>query len=166
MNGGGKQKLATLSNKQRILDLYTSPVLILMDKVFRDLVREVKQSYPEETCGVMGGFIKGDEIVVSCVNKLSNTSVEKGKFWFNELDWIHKVALLISHGLEYIGLYHSHPSPTLAPSPSDLERMVECPGEIWLILSYTPVSKLLMGAWTIPNFSSGLLRIPVIVKRE
>lgn len=144
------------------------PLLMLTSKTFERIVKEVKQSYPKEACGIMGGVIKDGRIIVSYTSKLSNVFSEEGKFWFSELDWMHKVASLISHGLNYIGLYHSHPDSTPTPSLNDLERMIECPGEIWLILSYTPSNSLSLSirAWTIPDFNSGLMRIPVVVNHE
>ena len=158
-----------VTSYSKVLSLISSPLhlsLVLTNEAFNNIVEETKQAYPSETCGVMGGTFKGEKIVVSYTRRLLNVSVEESKFWFNELDWIQEVISLTSHGLEYIGLYHSHPNSRAMPSLSDLERMIECPGEIWLILSYTPPNAISLGAWTVPSFSSGLMRIPVIVKRR
>lgn len=164
MNVGGK--LSLVISYSKILSLTNSShlLLVLTNEVFNHIIEEAKRAYPSETCGIMGGTLKDEEIVVSYTRKLFNISTEKSKFWFNELDWIQEVISLTSHGLEYIGLYHSHPNSKPIPSLNDLERMVECPGEIWLILSYIQPNVTSLGAWVIPKFNSGLMRIPVIIE--
>lgn len=83
------------------VNLPTYSLLVLTNEVFNNIVKEAKQAYPNEACGVMEGVFKDKKVIVSCTCRSFNISVEEGKFWFNELDWIQKVMSLMSNGLDW-----------------------------------------------------------------
>jgi len=69
---------------------------------------------------------------------LRNVLRSRESFWFDEGEWMRVVIRGRGEGLEYIGLYHTHPGRSPVPSLSDRHRMLECPGEVWLIVGFEP----------------------------
>lgn len=138
--------------------------LIILKRVFRKIINDVKLNYPKETCGILAGEISRENILVKFAKPLPNISKDYKKFWFDELLWIKDILTITSKNLKYIGLYHSHPNGSVVPSLSDIERMLECPGEIWLIISYNSSRIYEYSAWTIPRYGAGIFKIPVLIK--
>jgi proteasome lid subunit RPN8/RPN11 len=100
------------------------------------LKQEAEKVHPVEACAMLFGNLSQNEAVVEKVvvapNKLQST------VWF-EIDPTKVAAALTEaeeEGLEFVGLFHSHPAPA-APSSIDLEGMRLWGDALWLILSST-----------------------------
>ena len=98
------------------------------------LKEEARRVHPIEACAILLGKINSDEVYVSKIvlapNKLKSTirfEVDPD-FVLKALNEAEK------EGLEFIGLFHSHPAPT-QPSLIDRKYMKLWGGTIWLILS-------------------------------
>lgn len=125
-------------------------------KIPRSLLEEildlVKTRYPIEVCGVLLGRIEGSVAEVNRVKELMNLLGSSTGFWFDVKDWMRAILEGKELGLDYIGIFHSHDRSEPKPSLQDMERMVECPGEIWLILSFKPEDYYKVAAWSITGY--------------
>jgi len=100
------------------------------------LKQETKKVHPVEACAMLFGKLSQNEAVVEKVEVAPNELQSTVRF---EIDPV-KVAAAFTEadeeGLDFIGLFHSHPAPT-APSPIDLKYMKLWGDALWLILSST-----------------------------
>jgi len=135
-------------------------VLKIDNIVFEKILRHIREEYPNEACGIMVGDIDGLYIVRE-VYRLKNILNIKYRFWFDIHEWIEKITYARKKGYKYIGVYHSHSNRSILPSLSDSERMLECPGEIWLIISYN-IGNIRYAAWTILGYELGLTKINIV----
>jgi proteasome lid subunit RPN8/RPN11 len=98
------------------------------------LKQEAEKVHPVEACALLFGKLSQNEAVVEKVELAPNELQSTVRF---EID-PEKVAAAITEaeeeGLEFIGLFHSHPAPA-APSPIDLKFMKLWGDALWLILS-------------------------------
>lgn len=134
-------------------------VLEIDSRVFEKILKHVKEEYPNEVCGIMVGDIN-EKYIVREVYRLKNILNIKYRFWFDVREWMEKITYARERGYRYIGVYHSHSDGSILPSLSDSERMLECPGEIWLIISYG-VGNIRYSAWTILGYELGLTKINI-----
>jgi proteasome lid subunit RPN8/RPN11 len=98
------------------------------------LKQEAEKVHPVEACAILFGELSQNEAVVEKVELAPNELQSTVRF---EID-PERVAAAITEaeeeGLEFIGLFHSHPAPA-APSPIDLKFMKLWGDALWLILS-------------------------------
>ena len=112
-------------------------MILQLQRYHVDLLKqEVRKVHPVEACAMLFGKLSKNEALVEKVeiapNKLRSTTMfeidpERVVAAFNEAD---------EEGLEFIGLFHSHPAPA-APSPIDLKFIKLWGDALWLILSST-----------------------------
>jgi len=100
------------------------------------LKHETKKVHPIEACAILFGKLSQNKAVVKKVEVTQNMLHSTTLF---EIDPT-KVAVAITEaeidGLEFIGLFHSHPAPA-TPSLIDLKYMKLWGDALWLILSST-----------------------------
>ena len=100
------------------------------------LRQETKKVHPVEACAILFGKLSQNNAVVEKVEVTQNRLRSTTLF---EIDPA-KVAVAITEaeveGLEFIGLFHSHPAPA-TPSSVDLKYMKLWGDTLWLILSST-----------------------------
>ncbi len=130
----------------------------IYDKIGLDVVRY----YPKEVCGVLLGTISGTTGYVKSYVRLKTLEVLDRKFWFDENEWMSAIINGRKRGLKYIGIVHSHPNGSAVPSIEDFERMIECPGEVWLILSYDG-SRIEYTAWSVCGYDLMTRKLDVII---
>ena len=98
------------------------------------LRQETKKVHPVEACAILFGKLSQNNAVVEKVEVTQNRLRSTTLF---EIDPA-KVAVAITEaeveGLEFIGLFHSHPAPA-TPSSVDLKYMKLWGDTLWLILS-------------------------------
>lgn len=98
------------------------------------LKQEAEKVHPVEACAMLFGELSQNEAVVEKVELAPNELQSTVRF---EMD-PEKVAAAITEaeeeGLDFIGLFHSHPAPA-APSSIDLKFMKLWGDALWLILS-------------------------------
>lgn len=138
--------------------------VIIPKKIYSKIFRIVKKRFPIEACGVLLGFINGHTARIEYIEELHNILRSTRAFWFDEKDWIKKILEGKRKGYQYLGLFHSHPREEALPSLSDRHRMLECPGEIWLIIAYKPGIDPSFTAWRVDNWESSITRLRVLVK--
>lgn len=93
------------------------------------------ESFPEECCGILFGYINNyifevDEVVPAENEFNSSTSYRiNPEFVYKKIDEAEDA------GLELVGFYHSHPNMPAFASDRDLKYMVLWPEIAWLIIS-------------------------------
>ncbi|RLF24096.1 MAG: hypothetical protein DRN15_04155 [Thermoprotei archaeon] len=136
--------------------------LLIPEYILDDILKDAMRSYPREICGVLLGNTDGMLYRVNLAEKLMQGRGEEGYFLMDLNEWMGCIMRARKQGLSYIGMYHSHPNGSPMPSSVDMHRMLECPGEIWLIVA---VEKGLASyaAYVAPTSSSAIIRVPVEV---
>jgi len=104
----------------------------------RHVLESLWRERPGECVSALFGTRIEDLYHVLEAYKLRGTYTQ-GTFRVDFGDWVEAVRRATSNGLEYIGLLHIHKDSQSTPSPLDLRRMMECPGEVWVILSKSGV---------------------------
>ncbi|RLF18684.1 MAG: hypothetical protein DRZ82_07775 [Thermoprotei archaeon] len=141
--------------------------LYIMRYVVEQIEREARSNYPYEICGVMLGKYFSDGLLVLKAYPMTGMKRERWTFEIDVREWIRIINEGRKEGYIYIGLYHSHPDAHPIPSNTDIHRMLECPGEIWLIVSVYRDRPMEMAAYTMPSASSALLRVNLeVVDKE
>jgi len=136
--------------------------LVLEESVLNELKNIVRKEYPLEICGVLAGKIVGEKAFVKEYRILENILESSSRFWFDEREWMRIICEFKDKGLDYIGLFHSHPNGSALPSLADRHRMMECPGEIWLIIAYAPEKGFDICAWVISDYISSFSKVIIV----
>lgn len=138
--------------------------LILKKSVLENIIEIIKSRYPIEACGILLGKISGEKAFALKAIEINNILGSTKSFWIDEKEWMDKILKAKKQGLEYLGLFHSHYRDSVIPSMNDMERMIECPEEIWLILSYSPPEKIKYAAWRLDEKGLGLFKIDITIE--
>lgn len=112
-------------------------LILRLQRLHADLLKqETEKVHPVEACAMLFGNLSHAEAVVEKVVFAPNRLQSPLRF---EID-PEKVAAAFTEaeerGLEFVGLFHSHPAPA-APSSIDLEGMKLWGDALWMILSST-----------------------------
>jgi proteasome lid subunit RPN8/RPN11 len=115
---------------------YAFLILRLQRRHIDLLKQEARKVHPIEACAMLFGKLSNNEVSVEKVEVTPNKLQSTIRF---EIDPMNAVAAFNDadeEGLEFIGLFHSHPAPA-APSSIDLKFMKLWGDALWLILSST-----------------------------
>jgi proteasome lid subunit RPN8/RPN11 len=100
-----------------------------------DLLREeARKVHPVEACAILFGEITSLRAVVRKVVVTHNELRSGERFEINPETVVEAMEKAEKEGLEFLGLFHSHPAPP-NPSATDLRFMKLWGEAIWLILS-------------------------------
>lgn len=135
--------------------------LIIRKDVFDEILKHVIEEHPIEACGILLGRVHEGRGIVEKALRLRNILASNASFWFDLREWMSAILNARKEGLSYIGIYHSHTREQPLPSLSDKHRMLECPGEVWLIVAYVPECKPQAAAYRIDDFGSAIARVIV-----
>jgi len=100
------------------------------------LKQETEKVYPVEACAVLFGKLSQNKAVVEKVEVTQNRLRSTTLFEIDPANVAVAIAEAELEGLEFIGLFHSHPAPA-TPSSIDLKYMGLWDDALWLILSST-----------------------------
>lgn len=95
---------------------------------------EAKKVHPVEACSILFGKILAENAYVSKIVHAKNILNSTTRFEINPEFFLKELNHAEKEGLEFIGLFHSHPAPT-QPSSIDQKFMKLWGNAIWLILS-------------------------------
>jgi proteasome lid subunit RPN8/RPN11 len=93
-----------------------------------DLIQEIRaqgaEAYPEECCGVLLGEADQGSKVVRSARRFENRSTEsrERRYYVGPEAYREAEAWARSHGLDVVGIYHSHPDHPARPSEYDREH--------------------------------------------
>jgi len=149
---------------QSVVPLERIYLLVLTHEAYLDLHSHISGSYPVEACGILLGRSESGMALVTRVVPLRNVRESRTEFWIDEKEWMERILHAGRLGLEYIGLYHSHPDGDPLPSPSDRHRMLECPGEVWLIVGYGS-GRFDTAAYRVGDDGYSLFSLPVKISK-
>lgn len=135
--------------------------MVVPESVLSEILGHVRDEYPIEACGILLGTIEGERGVVRRARRMKNLLASSSAFWFDVREWMAAILGARREGLGYIGLYHSHGREQPLPSLSDRHRMLECPGEVWLIVAYLPDREPRLAAYRVDDFGSAITRVEV-----
>ena len=100
-----------------------------------DLLRqEAEKVHPVEACALLFGKLSQNEAVVEKVEFAPNELQSTVRFEIDPAKVAAAITEAEKEGLNFIGLFHSHPAPA-APSSIDLKFMKLWGDALWLILS-------------------------------
>ncbi len=96
----------------------SSSNLSLSSEQIEEMQRHVEDCYPEEGCGILGGF--SDR--VAWVIPITNTLHSSTRFQMDPREQIDAFFKIEDAGGKLIGIYHSHPNGPEFPSESDVRE--------------------------------------------
>jgi proteasome lid subunit RPN8/RPN11 len=100
------------------------------------LKQEAKKVHPIEACAMLFGRLSQTEALVEKIEVAPNKLGSTTKFEIDPMKVVSALSKAEEEGLEFIGLFHSHPAPA-TPSLVDLKFMKLWGPAFWLILSST-----------------------------
>ena len=102
-----------------------------------EISAHVAAGYPNESCGLLIGTVRGDrrrvDRILPATNR--NQSRARDRYDLDPADFRRADSMARAAGAEIVGIYHSHPDHPCRPSRFDSERAWE--GYSYLILSVT-----------------------------
>lgn len=81
------------------------------------LIEHSKTEFPDEACGILAG--RGCR--VERVYRMKNTDKSRTSFFMDPTEQIRAMKEIRTSGLDFIGIYHSHPDTEAYPSAHDVE---------------------------------------------
>lgn len=98
--------------------MMSSSNLSLSSEQIEEMHRHVKDCYPEEGCGILGGFADRVAWVIPITNMLHSTT----RFQMDPREQIDAFFKIEDAGGKLIGIFHSHPNGPEFPSESDVRE--------------------------------------------
>jgi len=111
-------------------------ILQLQRRHIELLKQETEKVHPVEACAILFGKLSQNEAVVEKVEVTQNRLRSTTRFEIDPAKVAAAITETEKEGLEFIGLFHSHPAPD-TPSAIDLKYMKLWGDALWLILSST-----------------------------
>jgi len=116
-------------------------------KIEDQLLREAHHAAPREACGLLIGRQSGHLLDVQEAWTMINEEDGLGAFAIDGLALLEAEDRAAASGREVLGLYHSHASGPLWPSPQDRRVARNWPGTLWLIIGATHNQGVAWSAW-------------------
>lgn len=105
---------------------------------------------PNEACGLLGGTIENDTIVIKEVYLLNNIDESREHFTMDPKEQLAAVKDMRAKGIELVGNWHSHPESPSRPSEED-KRLAHDSNAIYCILSLMEQETPILNAFSIKN---------------
>jgi proteasome lid subunit RPN8/RPN11 len=129
--------------------------LIISKKHWREMLEHVDQHVPLEACGLLAG--KGDR--VEKMIAVQNQAQSPVRFVMEPYEQLQAFDWIDSHGLDLLGIFHSHPAGPETVSATDIaEAAYEVVHLIW---SRTPGRWQARGFW-IENGSAAEVSLQIV----
>ena len=141
--------------------MLAAPRLRIRRELINRIIREAEEAYPDEVIGVLLGRCIGEEYEVLEAVRLGKA---RGRFTLDDARWLRAALSGRERGLEYLGVYHSHPDGSARPSGADLHVMLQCPGEVWLIVAIGRDGVKDVRAYTVPGPAAAHRRLELIIE--
>ena len=99
------------------------------------MVLHAERTYPNECCGVMLGHIHGENKVVTEAVPLENSfaGTQHERYEVRPQDLLKAERAAREHGLDLVGIFHSHPDCEAYFSETDLKN--SCPWYSFVVIS-------------------------------
>lgn len=128
------------------------------------MVAHVRQAWPEEGCGLMGG----PPGRVERVYLLENVLHSRVEYRLDPAEQVRVMLEIDAAGWELCGIFHSHPAGPPGPSATDVARAFY-PEAVYVILAPNDGQAEVPAAWQARSFRiapSGVHSVPLIVEPE
>ena len=96
--------------------------IITIARQAQDRIRQqAEQCYPQECVGLLLGYRAGEQVHIEYAYAAENAAVEpQAHFLLLPSSYLQADRWAHTHGVEIVGIYHSHPDQAAQPSASDL----------------------------------------------
>jgi proteasome lid subunit RPN8/RPN11 len=110
-------------------------VIEIDEKPWQTMVLHAERTYPNECCGVMLGHIHGENKVVTEAVPLENSfaGTQHERYEVRPEDLLKAERAARDHGLDLVGIFHSHPDCEAYFSETDLKN--SCPWYSFVVIS-------------------------------
>lgn len=142
---------------------------ILLDKeVFDRISEHAEEDYPNECCGFFFGR-ENDSRKIIHARRVTNISDEnqRKRFRISTEDYRGAEAFATEHGVDFLGVYHSHPDHPAEPSEHD--RKVAMPFFSYVIVSVSGGKATEIRSWQLNEerkFEEEMIEITRLNKQE
>ena len=120
--------------------------LILPRQLYIDMLAHAQAERPNECCGLLAGVIDAGVMHVVKRHVLVNEAASPIEYRSEPRSMFAAVKAMRIDGHEMLAIYHSHPTSTPIPSPTDLERSLS-PDLVNFIISLEGPAPVLRGWW-------------------
>ncbi len=103
-------------------------MLYLSEREKDQLVGHSRREYPDEACGILAG--KGER--VQKIYQMINADKSTRTFFMDPREQLRVMKEIRSSGLDFIGIYHSHPESRAFPSTHDV-KLAYYP-DVWYVI--------------------------------
>ncbi len=121
-------------------------MFILPSLLWREIEVRTRRALPEETCGLLLGSSRGNEVEIHALAAARNTAADPRKqFELDPLDLLAAEDGARASGLSIVGVWHSHPRGPLQASTQDQHGSPAT----WLTLIAVPkpLEGIELGCW-------------------
>jgi proteasome lid subunit RPN8/RPN11 len=125
-------------------------------RILAGLRREAGVTGPAECCGALIGLAYGPEIEIRTLIPVVNTARDHSSFLIEAPTVLRLERQAACAGVQVVGFYHSHPTTSAEPSPTDLEAAV--PGYVYVIVD---VPRGSIRCWRLRDDRSGFHELPI-----
>jgi proteasome lid subunit RPN8/RPN11 len=96
-------------------------MLLIEQKPLNEMYQDALQSFPDECCGFFFGKEGGDERIITNILVVNNSKEgdKRRRFEIAPKDYLHAERFADENGLQFLGVYHSHPNHPAIPSEHD-----------------------------------------------
>ena len=118
-----------------------TPTLELSQILLQDLIKYVDQHLPLEACGLLAGKEARAEKMIGVLNQAQSPV----RFVMDPYEQLHSFDWIDSHGLDLVGIFHSHPTGPETVSATDILEAAYA--VVHVILSRTETQWKARGFW-------------------
>lgn len=109
-------------------------ILYITAGQFAEMLAHVQHLLPEEACGMLGGVIQGEAYYARMIINVTNALHSPSRYRMEPKEQLAAFETIDAQDLQLVGIYHSHPSSALQPSPRDIAEAYY-PEAVYLIWS-------------------------------
>ena len=115
--------------------------LAFSDSLLQELITYADTHAPLEACGVLAGKAMRAEKMIGVLNQAQSPV----RFVMDPYEQLHAFDWIDSHGLDLVGIFHSHPTGPETASPTDILEAAYA--VVHVILSYNGTQWQARGFW-------------------
>jgi desampylase len=125
-------------------------------RILAGLRREAGLTGPAECCGALIGLAHSEEVEIRTLIPVANTARDPFSFLIDAATVLRLERQATCAGMQVVGFYHSHPTTSAEPSPTDLELAI--PGYVYVIID---VARGSIRCWRLRDDRSGFHELRV-----
>lgn len=137
----------------------------ISEAIRRQIERHGEQTYPEECCGVLLGFIHQDdsrriEEIIEIDNRQADN--RRRRFFITPEQYRQAEQAALDRHMDLLGFYHSHPDHPAIPSTFDRDHAL--PWFDYIIVSVQNGRAAAMAAWQLSEDRSRFLQREIVIE--